>query len=84
MKTGKPIIPSTMTIRVTGKLKIYIDELVHGANWHFNYRFWVRGHFRQLVSDKYKEKKRIWILPYIKGKGILVEKIYNLKKQEVK
>lgn len=78
-KNGKAIIPSTFTIRVTGKLREYIDEAVAGEHWNYNYRFWVRGHFRDLVSERYTQKKRIWILPFIKGKGVLVEKSYTLK-----
>jgi hypothetical protein len=80
-KKGKAIIPSTMSIKVTGKLREYIDEAASGENWHFNYRFWVRGHFRDLKDDRYVNKKRIWILPYIKGKGILVDKTYDVKQR---
>lgn len=79
-KKGLPVIPSSMSIRVTGKLKEYIDEASSGANWTYNYRFWVRGHFRDLVSERYLEKKRIWILPYIKGKGVLIDKTYTITK----
>jgi len=78
-KQGKAIIPSTMTIKVSGKLKEYIDEAVRNECWTYGYRFWVRGHFRQLSSERYTDKKRIWILPYIKGKGVLVEKTYALE-----
>lgn len=76
IKQGKSIIPSTMTIKVSGKLKEYIDEAIKNTSWTYGYRFWVRGHFRDLQSDRYIQKKRIWILPYIKGKGVLVEKTY--------
>jgi hypothetical protein len=80
-KQGKIAIPSTYAIRINGKLKVYIDELTNGAEWTYNYRFWVRGHFRQLQSDRYAVKKRIWILPYIKGKGILVDKSYEVRRK---
>lgn len=79
LKAGKPIIPSTFTINVSGKLKVYIDDMINKSSWTYGYRFWVRGHFRQLISDKYSIKKRIWILPFIKGKGVLIEKVYKLK-----
>ena len=59
MKAGKPIIPSSMSIKITGKLRQYIDEAMHGEGWNYGYRFWVRGHFRQLQSERYSEKKRI-------------------------
>ena len=32
--------------------------------------------------DKYKEKKVIWIGPYIKGQGVLVKHIYRTTKKE--
>jgi hypothetical protein len=77
-KKGLPIIPSTTSIRVTGRLREYIDEIRHGEGWTYSHRFWVRGHFRTLMSDRYVEKKRIWILPYIKGKGLLIDKTYKM------
>lgn len=83
VKQGKPIIPSSFTIRITGKLRGYIDEMGRGEHWNYNYRFWVRGHFRDLVGKRYKEKKRIWILPFIKGKGVLIEKSYELKNRNI-
>lgn len=33
-----------------------------GHSWELEYRVWVRGHFRH-----YKDGKRIWIEPYVKG-----------------
>ena len=55
-----------------------------GGKFHFNYSFWVRGHFRQLKSDRYSKKKRIFIAPYIKGEGVLVDKLYSLNRREEK
>jgi len=78
-KAGKPVIPSSFIIRVYGKLREYIDEAVRGASWTYNYRFWVRGHFRDLVSKRYIHQKRIWILPFVKGKGVLIEKSYKVQ-----
>jgi hypothetical protein len=76
LRTGKAIIPSTMSIRVTGKIKQYIDDVESKGLWHYDHRFWVRGHYRDLVAERYIEKKRIWLFPYIKGKGLLIEKDY--------
>lgn len=78
-KKGKPVIPSSMKIRLYGRLKEYIEKTIAGERFHFNYRFWVRGHFRQLQSNKFKEKKRIWILPFIKGQGNLIDKTYEVR-----
>jgi len=85
IKNGKMPIPPINFIRVTGKLKIYQDSLSEGIHFSYSYKFWVRGHFRRLRDEeRYGEQtgKRIWIKPYIKGKGILKDKSYKLKKQE--
>lgn len=81
-REGKVLIPSSSTIHVTGKLKQYIDEVDSGSHLgHFGFRFWIRGHFRRLMSDFYKEKKVIFVPPFLKGKGILVEKFYSVEKE---
>lgn len=78
MKQGKPIIPSTMTIKLNGKIKEYIDYIGSQGLWHYEHRFWVRGHYRDLKDERYKEKKRIWIFPFLKGRGQFVDKDYIL------
>lgn len=81
-KAGKPALPSTNKIRVTGTLKRYIDALNYGGHLssRYGYRFWVRGHFRNYSANRYKDMKgkKQWILPYIKGQGILIEKNYKV------
>jgi hypothetical protein len=84
IRDGKIPIPPINFITVTGKLKIYQDSLSEGIHFSYSYKFWVRGHFRRLQDEeRYGEQsgKRIWIKPYIKGKGILKDKNYKLKKQ---
>lgn len=78
---GKIPIPAQSIIRVTGQLKKYVDKLSADPQWSYNYKFWVRGHFRTLHSEKWGERQgsRTWILPYIKGQGMLVEKEYIVK-----
>ena len=80
---GKLPIPSQKFIRVNGKLKIYLSELNSGKHFNYSHRFWVRGHFRTLRNDKWKNARgtKIWILPFIKGKGVLVDKIYEVTNQ---
>lgn len=80
IKRGKIPIPSSYSIRLDGVLKEYIDSLRTGTHFDYHYRFWCRGHFRTLRHPKYKENvgKRIWIPPYIKGKGVLIEKYYKV------
>ena len=74
--------PKTMTVLIENTLQRYInnfnDERTK-VKFNYHYKFLVRGHFRKLKSKKYKEKKRIWILPYYKGRGLFVKKDYELK-----
>ena len=78
---GKQPIPPQIFVRVTGKLKIYVDELQSGGHFNYSHRFWVRGHFRTLRNEeRYKDKvgTKIWIVPYVKGQGILINKPYEV------
>lgn len=83
---GKLPIPPINYIRITGKLKIYLDQLKSGKHFSYSHRFWVRGHFRSLRSEKWKKARgtKIWILPYIKGKGILINKNYLVENKNTK
>jgi len=77
-KRNQIVIDATASIQVRGELKIYIDNLSSQTEFEYSHRFWVRGHFRELRSDRYNEKKRIWVLPYIKGKGVLIDRHYHI------
>jgi len=81
IKRGKPPIPTVHNVRVTGKLKIYLDKLNSNPDFKYSHQFDVRGHWRTLRSDKWKSKAgtRIWIPPYIKGEGIYIKKNYEVK-----
>jgi|TARA_Y100000310_G_C20631368_1_gene788819 hypothetical protein len=84
IKRGKFAIPPINFIRVTGKLKIYQDSISTEIHFSYSHKFWVRGHFRTLQDmERYGERagKRVWIKPYVKGKGILLDKDYKLKKE---
>jgi hypothetical protein len=86
MKRGKIPLPNYDFVKVNGMLKIDLEKLRSGEVFHYSHRFWVRGHFRTLRSERrYKDKVgvKIWIVPYIKGKGLLIEKPYLIKKSEV-
>lgn len=76
---GLPVIPSTCSITVTGKIKQYLDTIEGSGNLHLSHKYWVRGHFRRLAAERYKVKKTMWIFPHIRGKGNLIEKEYILK-----
>lgn len=81
MNRGKVPIPAQSIIRITGTLRTYMNRIRSDPRWNYNYRFWVMGHFRTLRSEKWGDKQgtRTWILPYIKGKGMLIEKEYIVK-----
>jgi len=85
-KKGKAPIPERRVIKLKGKLKRYADELKKNRKtWTYNYRFWVRGHFRTLKDkERYGDNvgKRIWIPPFTKGKGVLVDKRYVVDKSK--
>jgi len=82
VKRGKLPKPDYKAIRVTNELKIQLDKILSNDEINYTHKFFVRGHFRVLRnSDKYKENtgKRIWIAPYIKGNGVLINKTYEVK-----
>lgn len=84
MENEKLPIPNRNMIRLDGVLKKYLEDIKQNPVWHYNYRFWVRGHFRTLRSPRYGDNvgKRIWIPPYVKGKGLLIEKEYVVNKNK--
>ncbi len=80
---GKLPIPSTIFIRLKGAIKEYINKLNSSGEINYSHSFWVRGHWRTLRNERrYGDKigTMIWILPYIKGQGDIVNKVYNVKK----
>ena len=81
LKKGKSKQPNITYIDVKGKLKIYLDQLNNKTDFTYTHRFWVRGHFRVLKDKKWKKSqgKKIWIVPFIKGDGVLIKKEYNVK-----
>lgn len=68
-------------ITITDEIKIYLRKLKESKNFSYSHKFWVRGHWRHFNHQKYIGMRGVkkWILPYIKGKGLLVEKKYNVK-----
>lgn len=80
LKNGRLPLPPKAFIKITGETKEYLNDVKHAELWHYSHRFWIRGHFRKFKSDRYSIKKgmRIWIKPYIKGRGMLLEKKYKV------
>jgi hypothetical protein len=82
IKKGKLPIPKISYIKLNGKLKIYINKLISEGHFKYSHKFWVRGHFRTLRDEnRYGSNvgKIIWIVPFIKGKGELIKKEYEVK-----
>lgn len=78
---GKLPLPTRTIIQINGELKRYLYNYeTQNKNNPYSHKFWVRGHFRHFNSDKYKLKKGQvkWILPFTKGKGILINKTYEV------
>lgn len=84
IKKGKIAIPKMSLIRLDGKLRVYVDSLKMGKHFEYSYRFWVRGHFRTLRHERYGDNvgKRVWILPFLKGKGVLIDRNYIVEKED--
>lgn len=80
-KQGKLPIPTSYKIFLTGKLKEYVDKLCSGGKFHYHYSFWVHGYYKTLRAERWGKKRgmRIFVPPFIKGEGLLVEKSYILK-----
>lgn len=81
MKKGKLPLPSQCRIKLDGKLKVYVNQMQKNKKiWNYSFSFWVRGHWRTFRAKRYINKigKRTWIPPYVKGKGILIKKDYEV------
>jgi len=79
---GKIPMPPSCSVRITGKLKKYMDSMKTGRHFTYGHRFWVRGHWHHYYHPKWKAKvgTRRWIPPYVKGNGMLFNKYYVLDK----
>ncbi len=85
-REGKIILPSSNKILLTGEIKEYVNRLNAGGYFHYSCSFWIRGHWRTLRDENRwgtKTGTKMWIFPYIKGKGLLINKKYKLKKGDV-
>lgn len=86
IKQGRPVIPDYITIELTGELDRYVDTFntKPKKSWSYTYSFDVKGHYRELASQRYKKSRTIWVEPYKKGTGQYVESIYKINKKGVK
>jgi len=86
IKRGKVPLPARYYLVLKGKLKKYVNETIkyNEKAWELGHRFWVRGHWMEFKHKRYKNKQgqKIWVLPYIKGKGELIKKDYYIGEKE--
>lgn len=86
VRKGKMPLPPRSIVRMALPLRSYVAELKHGATFSYDHAFWVRGHWRHYRAERYASsgligtKKYIW--PYVKGKGLLVRKKYQVEGPE--
>ena len=77
LKRNKIALPTTILIKPGESLIAYVNKF-NASRSHpsFSHKFMVRGHYRTHRNDRYKDMKDkiIWIKPFIKGQGILVNK----------
>jgi len=81
-KKGKIPIPTMIITKLHYTLKDYIEKIHYSGQGQnkLDYSFWVRGHWRTLLSVRYKDiGSRIWIPPYTKGKGVLVPQLFRIE-----
>lgn len=80
-KKNKLPLPSSNIVVIKGKLYEYVNALKSHKHFSYSHRFWVRGHWRLLLDEKWKYKRgtKIWIPPFIKGEGILITKTYRIE-----
>ena len=86
IRQGKSEIKPSIRLVPTQDLRVYINQL-RTKQKHLSHSFWVRGHWRVYRNEtRYKDNvgKRIWIRPFIKGKGVLIDKVYDVKTEEVR
>lgn len=81
VKKGKIPVKDRVIIRPKKELLNYINEFEKNyEKFRYSHKFVVRGHWRHFRSERYRDAhgKKIWIKPYIKGDGLLIQKSYTL------
>lgn len=81
IKREKIPIKDRIIIKPKRQLLDYIKEFEKNyEKFHYSHKFVVRGHWRHFRSERYTytQGKKLWIRPYIKGEGLLIQKSYTL------
>jgi len=83
-KTGTIPIPSQLRTKLHYELKNYIEKIYITGQSHskLGYSYWVRGHWRRFISPKFKNKQgqKTWILPHIRGEGLMPPQVFEVTK----
>jgi len=81
-RKGKIPLPSLIKTRIEIGLENYIEKIYFNglSNSKLDFSFWVRGHWRKLLSPRFKNKQgqNIWIAPYICGEGIMPPQVFEV------
>jgi hypothetical protein len=91
MKRNQTIVPNVITTFINDELKKYIlekndffksiyDSKKKGVH-HLNlYKYWVKGHYRKLRSERFKNKRGcvLWIAPFTRGEGLEITQLFSL------
>lgn len=77
-REGKPPLPTSLIVRVKGNTKRYLSQYTGMGGKKRAHE--VRGHYRHLHSDWYKNKQGdvIWVPPHIRGEGVPIKKDYQI------
>lgn len=82
VRRGKIPLPPRSIVRMSLPLRSYVAELRRGAPFTYDHAFWVRGHWRHYRAERYAASglrgTKKWIWPYIKGKGLVIKKRYQV------
>tara|TARA_R100000008_G_scaffold18473_1_gene9311 strand:+ start:1251 stop:3074 length:1824 start_codon:yes stop_codon:yes gene_type:complete len=80
-RQGLPPLPERKTIRLSGEVKRYVNRIASAEGSGTRYHQ-VRGHFRTLRSERYKEMRGrvIWVKEHHKGWGSNTTQTYEVKK----
>lgn len=84
---GTPPPLEIRRIVLKGELKRVVEAFrIQKGSRRYSHRFYVKGHWREFRAERYKTMrgKRVWVMPYIKGRGILIRKTYSVEPDDPK
>jgi hypothetical protein len=85
-KKGLIPIPSLLKTRIEYTFEQQIESIYFNSlgQSKLGYAYEVRGHWRRFLSSFYinKQGQKLWILPHIRGQGILVPQVFEVVKSD--